>query len=125
MDKNTFGDGKAAETLAKIIDTKYPKCSRKVSCHYHRFGTGMRMLFYSLFKYEDQHGFLLSILRMYREKEFGAVNDMNLPAEVKSYLLNVMSKTYKFYVNTVINAQRRRQSEQDKARHKARQSKNL
>ena len=91
LDPHTFGDSPAAVTLAEILSQDgYEKIRTKAAAKYNFFCETM----WKIFEIKDMpiraHLFSL-VMKDSREK----VNAMNVPDEVKSFLLNVMHKTYR------------------------------
>jgi len=91
LDPYTFGDSDAAVTLAKILSqTGYEKYCRKVSTKYHEFCE-------TIWEITDIRNIHIRsyILNLLMKDNRESVEKLNLPEDVKSYLLNVMNRVYK------------------------------
>ena len=93
IDKHTFGGSKASETLAMLLNEKYPRSTGKVSRIYHKYTKDLTDIFimWTSNYYADC---IMDLLDLHRKKRMDTVNNSNLPNELKSYLLNVMSVAY-------------------------------
>jgi hypothetical protein len=94
IDYHTFGGTEASEILASILNTKYPRCVRRVSSYYHKYTRDLIAMVYSWKYFVNEGGLLLEFMELHKQKKFAIVEKSNLPAEVKSFLLNVMSVSY-------------------------------
>ena len=92
LDRHTFGGTAASEMLAFMLITKYPMCIHKVSGYYHQYNRDVTNMVYAWKHFKN--GGLLELMELHKQKKFSIVNNSNLPAEVKSFLLNVMSVSY-------------------------------
>jgi len=92
LDYHTFGGTEASETLAFMLTTKYPMCIHKVSSYYHQYNRDVTNMMYAWKHFKN--GGLLELMELHKQKKFSVINNSNLPAEVKSFLLNVMSVSY-------------------------------
>jgi len=95
LDPYTFGDSPAAITLAKILSQQgYEKYCRRAARKHHEFCETVWVI-HSIKNVSIRSHLLNLLMKENREN----VEKINLPEDVKSYLLNVMNKVYKFNAN--------------------------
>lgn len=92
IDPHSFGGTKASETLAFLLNTKYPTLVRKVGSYYHQYNSDLADMSTSWWHYKD--GGLIELMVLHRDKKFSVVENSTLPTELKSFLLNVMSVSF-------------------------------
>ena len=91
MDIKTFGNSKAAQTLVKILnELDDPKIASKVSYLFHSYNTGLKSI-----KDIKDRKVRRDLLLMWKNKFIKTVGNKDLPKEVQSYLLNIITRGYK------------------------------
>ena len=94
LDPYTFGNSAAAITLAKILSQEgYDKYCKRVSTKYHDFCQVM----WAIFEIKDVH-VRSSLFHLVWVDSRQRATKINVPAEVRSYLLNIMKATYKMNI---------------------------
>jgi hypothetical protein len=93
IDKHTFGGTKGGEDLANILSNKYPQLIRKISSYYHQYNADLNSMIYSWPHFQNTS--LIELMDLHRQKKFSVIETSNLPEESKSFLLNVMSVSYR------------------------------
>ena len=89
MDKNTFGDSPAAETLVKILE-RHPQFSRTASRLHHGLNYGLNQL-HTVQDLGVRKAFFRFALNHYLE----SVTNSKLSDEVKTFLKNIMRRSYR------------------------------
>ena len=91
LDPHTFSDSDAAVTLAKILSQEgYERYCSRVSTKYHEFCEMM----WAIFDIQDD-SLRSSLFHLVWSDNREKVSKMDVPEDVRSYLLNIMNAVYK------------------------------
>jgi len=116
MDDFTYGKSPAAVTLAKIIREKYPKSSRKVGKYLCEMNRNLFLLATCHQKFKYDMGMLETLLLQCRDFHLNRIRTCKtIPDEVRTYALNVASKSGKVWLKVVKDYKTRYLNEQRKS----------
>ena len=101
IDPHTYGNSPAAVNLTKIL-VDHPYCVAKVSSRIQRFNRGLFLLACNKSNnMENELPFLKSLMLLYRKQQIENATKLNLPADVKSHMLNVMHRSFIVWFKTI------------------------
>ena len=104
IDSHTFGGSKASETLALLLNTKYPRLVGKVGRYYHKYTADLTSMVYSWKHFTPNNGgCLVELMELHKHKKFSKIKHSSLPEEIKNYLLNVMSVSFRMKHRVIKN----------------------